>query len=84
MLQAAKRDSALVNDKWQKPGFSIEGVVTREVLHVSRDHGVITELCRSEWDTSGMPAVHAFDSPEIPYAWNRGAQARLHRDVGRS
>ncbi len=73
MLEAAKKDSALVNDKWQKPGSSIDGVVARDVLHLPRDHGVITELDRSYGDTSGVPVAHAFDSPEIPDAWNRGA-----------
>ena len=78
MLQTAKKDSALVDAKWQKLGGLIDGVVAREVLHVPRDHGVITELYRSEWDTTGMPVVHAYQSRLYPGAigaWSCHAQS---------
>ena len=68
MLQAAKKDSALVNAKWQKLEGMIDGVVAREVLHVPRDHGVITELYRTEWDPTGLPVVHAYQSRLYPGA----------------
>ena len=68
MLPSAKKDPALVDDKWQKLGGLIDGVIAREVLHVPRDHGVITELYRSEWDGTGMPVVHAYQSRLYPGA----------------
>ena len=34
----------------------------REVLHVPRDHGVITEVFRREWDPTGLPVVHIYQS----------------------
>ena len=68
MLPGAKKDPALINDKWQKPGGLIDGVVVREVLHVPRDHGIITELYRADWDGTGMPVVHAYQSRLYPGA----------------
>lgn len=68
MLPGAKKDSALINDKWQKLADLIDGVVAREVLHVPRSHGVITELYRAEWDITGMPVVHAYQSRLYPGA----------------
>jgi dTDP-4-dehydrorhamnose 3,5-epimerase len=68
MLSGARKDSALIDDKWQKLTGLIDGVVAREVLHVPRNHGVITELYRSEWDITGMPVVHAYQSRLYPGA----------------
>jgi dTDP-4-dehydrorhamnose 3,5-epimerase len=46
----------------------IDGVHTREVLHVPRDHGIVTEMYRPEWDPSGLPVVHAYQSRLFPGA----------------
>jgi dTDP-4-dehydrorhamnose 3,5-epimerase len=62
MLTAARKDGQLVTDEWQFIQQPIEGVAAREVLHVPRDHGVITETYRPEWDPSGLPAVHVYQS----------------------
>ncbi|HVT04561.1 MAG TPA: dTDP-4-dehydrorhamnose 3,5-epimerase, partial [Thermoanaerobaculia bacterium] len=40
----------------------------REVLHVPRDHGVITEMFRREWDPTSMPVVHIYQSRLFPGA----------------
>ena len=46
----------------------IDGVVVHEVLHVPRDHGVITEVFRPEWDPTGLPVVHLYQSRLFPGA----------------
>jgi dTDP-4-dehydrorhamnose 3,5-epimerase len=68
MLQGAQKDGQLVNSEWQKLHRTIDGVIVREVLHVPRDHGVITEMYRSEWDPTGLPVVHIYQSRLFPAA----------------
>ena len=62
MLPGAQKDTQLVTSEWQNIERGIEGVVVREVLHVPRDHGVITEMFRPEWDPTGLPVVHIYQS----------------------
>src|SRR5205807_1749227 len=50
MLPGARKDSQQVNEDWERLGSTIDGVSVREVRHVPRDHGVITEIFRPEWD----------------------------------
>ena len=50
MLQAARKDTQVVTSEWQRIQRGISGVAVHEVLHVPRDHGVITEVFRPEWD----------------------------------
>lgn len=68
MLPGAQKDGQLVTSDWQTLGEGLEGVVAREVLHVPRDHGVITEMYRPEWDPSGLPVVHIYQSRLYPGA----------------
>jgi len=68
MLSGARKDTQLVTDHWQKLQELIEGVHVREVLHVPRDHGVITEVFRPEWDPTGLPVVHVYQSRLFPGA----------------
>jgi len=68
MLPGAKKDEQLVTSEWQKIEGPLEGVVTREVLHVPRDHGIITETWRPEWDPTGLPIVHVYQSRLFPAA----------------
>ena len=68
MLQGARKDPQLVTSEWQKVASQIDGVVVREVLHVLRDHGVVTENYRSEWDPTGLPVVHVYQSRLFPAA----------------
>src|SRR5450631_3246246 len=68
MLPGARKDDQIVNSEWQKLQQGIEGVVVREVLHVPRDHGVITELYRPEWDPTGLPIVQIYQSRLFPGA----------------
>jgi dTDP-4-dehydrorhamnose 3,5-epimerase len=62
MLPGAVKDSQQITEDWQKLGDSIEGVAVREVRHVPRDHGVITEIFRPEWDPTGLPVVQVYQS----------------------
>ena len=68
MLPGAKKDGQLVTDEWQVVKGGLEGVVTREVLHVPRDHGIITETFRPEWDPTGLPIVHVYQARLFPGA----------------
>ncbi len=68
LLAGATKDGQLVTPAWQKIERSIEGVVVHEVLHVPRDHGVITETFRPEWDPTGQPIVHVYQSRLFPGA----------------
>src|SRR5215217_7843550 len=68
MLPGAQKDSQQVSEDWQKLDEPIDGVTVREVLHVPRDHGVITEVFRPEWDPTGLPVVHLYQSRLFPGA----------------
>ncbi|HTK28640.1 MAG TPA: hypothetical protein VL309_03765 [Vicinamibacterales bacterium] len=68
MLNGARKDGQLVTPAWQAIAGGIDGVVTREVLHVPRDHGIITETYRPEWDPTGLPIVHVYQSRLFPGA----------------
>lgn len=62
MIRSARKDGPQVTSEWTKLQQSIDGVVIREVLHVPRDHGVITEMYRPEWDPTGLPVVQIYQS----------------------
>ena len=68
MLPGAQKDSQQIDEDWRKPGAAIDGVSVREVLHVPRDHGVITEIFRPEWDPTGLPVVQIYQSRLFPGA----------------
>jgi dTDP-4-dehydrorhamnose 3,5-epimerase len=68
MLPGAEKDKQLVTSDWHFLAQGIEGVVVHEVLHVPRDHGVITEMFRPEWDPTGRPIVHIYQSRLFPGA----------------
>jgi dTDP-4-dehydrorhamnose 3,5-epimerase len=68
MLPGAQKDGQQITEDWNKLGETIEGVSIREVRHVPRDHGVITEIFRPEWDPGGRPVVHIYQSRLFPGA----------------
>ena len=68
MLPGARKDGQQITQDWQKLGKTIEGVSVREVRHVPRDHGVITEIFRPEWDPTGLPVVQIYQSRLFPGA----------------
>lgn len=68
MLAGAHKDSQVVTPDWQMIRAGIDGVVAREVRHVPRDHGVITEIYRTEWDPTGLPVGHVYQSRLYPGA----------------
>ncbi len=77
MLAGARKDPQLITSDWRKLDELIEGVSVREVLHVPRDHGIITEVFRPEWDPTGLPVVHIYQSRLYPGAlgaWSCHAQ----------
>jgi dTDP-4-dehydrorhamnose 3,5-epimerase len=68
MLKGAVKDGQQVTQEWNKLQAPIAGVVIHEVKHVPRDHGVITEVFRPEWDPTGLPLVHVYQSRLFPGA----------------
>jgi dTDP-4-dehydrorhamnose 3,5-epimerase len=68
MLPGARKDTQLVTKEWRSIQEQIDGVIVREVLHVPRDHGVITEMFRPEWDPTGLPIIHIYQSRLFPGA----------------
>src|SRR3954467_15950431 len=68
MIPTARKDGPQVTSDWQTLQPPIDGVTIREVLHVPRDHGVITENYRPEWDPTGQPVVHIYQSRLFPGA----------------
>lgn len=60
--RSARKDGQQVDAEWQRIGETIDGVSVREVRHVPRDHGVITEIFRPEWDPTGLPVVQIYQS----------------------
>jgi dTDP-4-dehydrorhamnose 3,5-epimerase len=77
MLPGAKKDPQLITSDWRKLQELLEGVFVREVLHVPRDHGVITEVFRPEWDPTDLPVVHIYQARLFPGAlgaWSCHAQ----------
>jgi len=68
MLPGARKDDQLVTPDWQVLRQPIEGVHIREVRHVPRDHGIITEIFRPEWDPTGLPIVQIYQSRLFPGA----------------
>ena len=68
MIASARKDGPQVTSEWARLQQSIDGVSIREVLHVPRDHGVITEMYRPDWDPSGLPVVHIYQSRLFPGA----------------
>jgi dTDP-4-dehydrorhamnose 3,5-epimerase len=78
MLTGARKDHQLITRDWQKLQDLIAGVHVREVAHVPRDHGVITEIFRPEWDPTGLPVVQIYQSRLLPGAigaWSCHAQS---------
>ena len=68
MFEQATKDGAILTGAWHVRQQLIAGVHVAEVLHVPRDHGVITEIYRPAWDPSGLPVVHCYQSRLFPSA----------------
>jgi dTDP-4-dehydrorhamnose 3,5-epimerase len=68
MLPGAQKDSQLVTPQWEMLREPIEGVHLHEVRHVPRDHGIITEIFRPEWDPTGLPVAQIYQSRLYPGA----------------
>ena len=68
MIKTARKDPQIISEDWQLLKKTIDGVHVKEVRHVPRDHGVITEVFRPEWDPTGRPVVHVYQSRLFPGA----------------
>ena len=68
MIEGAEKDGQLVDREWNALAEVIDGVALHEVRHVPRNHGVITEVFRPEWDPTGLPVVQVYQSRLYPGA----------------
>ncbi len=68
MFDTAQKDSQLVDRQWNVLQQPIDGVAITEIRHVPRDHGVITEMYRSEWDPTSLPVLQSYQSRLYPGA----------------
>lgn len=68
MFDSAVKDEQLVTPQWKMLGEPIAGVSVHEILHVPRDHGVITEIYRPDWDPTDLPVVQVYQSRLFPGA----------------
>ena len=68
MFENAVKDGQLVDREWNVLEMPIDGVTVTEIRHVPRDHGVITEMYRSEWDPTGLPVLQSYQSRLYPGA----------------
>jgi dTDP-4-dehydrorhamnose 3,5-epimerase len=68
MLKSAVKDGQHVTADWMSVQVSIDGVSIHEVRHVPRDHGIITEVYRPEWDPTALPVVQVYQSRLYPGA----------------
>jgi dTDP-4-dehydrorhamnose 3,5-epimerase len=57
LLDGAEKDRQTISARWSPASMRlIEGVAVREVLHVPKRHGYLTEILRAEW-LDGNPRV---------------------------
>jgi len=68
IINKAIKDEQIVTSDWQKIQILIDGISYKEILHVPRDHGVITEIYRPEWDPTNLPVVQCYQSRLFPGA----------------
>ena len=68
MFESACKDEQLVTPAWDRLTTALDGVYLHEIKHVPRDHGVITEIYRPDWDPTGKPVVQVYQSRLFPAA----------------
>ena len=51
--------------EWQPRADAISGVVIKEVHHVLKDNGYLTEMWRADWTLSGAPVAQATISARV-------------------
>lgn len=60
LLPKAKKDAQSITADWQFMQPLIDGVVFREVRHVPKENGHLTEIWRREWALDTGPVAHVF------------------------
>lgn len=68
MIDKVVKDKQQVTPEWEKITKEIDGVFLHDVKHVPRDHGIITEIYRPEWDPTNKPVVQVYQSRLFPAA----------------
>jgi dTDP-4-dehydrorhamnose 3,5-epimerase len=62
MLPGAARDRQSVTRDWQPQLELIDGVTIKEVRHVTKDNGYVTEIWRADWGLPGAPIAQVFQA----------------------
>ena len=84
MIEGARKDGQLVTSEWQLLQQRIDGVHVREVLHVPRDHGVITEMYRTAEDTKFLEVTYQNGDKEVLYFKDFSSGAMIENIVRRA
>lgn len=61
-LPGAQQDRQSVTLDWQPLQPLIEGVRVREVKHVPKNNGVLTEVWRADWALDDLPVIQVFQN----------------------
>ncbi len=61
-LPGARRDLQSVTRDWQSIQPMIDGVVVKEVLNVTKNNGILTEIWRADWGLDGLGIGQVFQN----------------------
>jgi dTDP-4-dehydrorhamnose 3,5-epimerase len=86
-LDGCTRDAQSITRDWQPLQALIDGVQVREVKHVAKDNGYLTEIWRDDWGLAPSAVAQTFQALLAPYAvsaWHvhRRATDRLFANHG--
>ena len=65
-LPGAARDRQSVTREWESRQALIEGAMIKEVRHVPKDNGYLTELWRDDWSLQGAHVAQVFQASIEP------------------
>ena len=61
-IPGATKDRQSITRDWQSLQPLIDGVRVREVLNVTKNNGVLTEIWRNDWALDDLPVMQAFQN----------------------
>lgn len=68
MIERATRDSQSVTAGWDVLQDLIEGITVKEVRHVAKENGYVTEVFRADWHLDDSPVDQVFQVSLFPGA----------------
>lgn len=60
VLPKAKKDQQSITSDWEVKQPLIDGVLVKEVKHVPKNNGYLTEIWREEWGLDSLPVKQVF------------------------